>query len=105
MTTETKAAHTPGPWTLDEHRYVRADVYRDASRGTWPAICVVRPWPSTWTFLHEAESTANANLIAAAPDLMKAVQEALLSMTDGSYIPESIGLARAAIAKATGETP
>lgn len=51
------------------------------------------------------EAAANARLIAAAPDLLAALRDLLKRVDDGSdYGPDhAVSIARAAIAKATGE--
>lgn len=49
---------------------------------------------------------ANARLIAAAPDLLAALHQMLNDLTDGDdEAHTAVKRARAAIAKATGETP
>lgn len=50
------------------------------------------------------ENRANARLIAAAPDLLKALKAMLEVWEHGGIYDYPIGKARAAIAKATGET-
>lgn len=48
------------------------------------------------------EELANARLIAAAPDLLKALQSLVANLAEGDFISETrIDAARAAIAKAT----
>ena len=88
--------HTPGPWYSadDDHCHIRrdsddaviAEVFEDDGHCD-PVHC--RPLPSR----------ANARLIAAAPDLLEALQYLCeVSHTD----PRGFDAARAAIAKATG---
>lgn len=98
--------HTPGPWTIGEinRRKQRVDI--DALGGD-PAKGCVR-----WTALARAYGAddkpeegsavmlANARLIAAAPDLLAALQEMLYACTD-----KAEAMTRAAIAKATGVEP
>ena len=89
--------HTPGPW-----RVTTAKVMAENGR----AICLIENRK-----LHEGfqESSANARIIAAAPDLLDALQRFVTACD--AYLPEPThqafcGLfasARAAIAKATGE--
>lgn len=80
-TTATKATHTPGPWqwSLTEARdqklasigikgYTVNAV--DEGRTVTVADCFPSPWPVV-------VSEANARLLAAAPDLLAACQEAL----------------------------
>ena len=98
--------HTPGPWTFDnEIGLIRTDT---PPYGEWDVakVNIVR-----------AEAKANARLIAAAPDLLEALESAWLWMenqADGQskgghatfdllMLREQRDIARAAIAKATGE--
>ncbi len=93
------AKHTPGPWTFEvekrsgphltatpifAHGDVIGEVYRDSCRDN---------------------SQANARLIAAAPELLAALHEALSALVDPSRGPSGnayvIEQARAAIAKTT----
>jgi hypothetical protein len=46
----------------------------------------------------------NARLIAAAPDLLDALKNLVAQVDDNAWTREEIADARAAIAKATGET-
>lgn len=84
---------TPGPWFLGEPTEVFAD---NANLVLSIARCGVR------FGLTYCEATANARLIAAAPDLYEALEAALecLDMTGGTE-PYDSGMA--ALAKARGE--
>jgi len=105
--------HTPGPWKVLnarkedwlgrplEYWTVTAD---DGDK--W--LCASPEWDPE----HEAESEANARLIAAAPELLEAIVLALPYVTDAEGFPEQfkpgvvarhVAQIRAAIAKATGE--
>ena len=92
--------HTPGPWRIDDeyaglleqdqHRFwINADIhiaYVDGPRN--------------------AERTANAHLIAAAPELLEALRSLHVAMACYDGTPEetlALDAARAVIAKATGE--
>lgn len=98
--------HTPGPWftdireDTDERRYIMSEK---------------APFPGTVAIvtLDVAEAEANARLIAAAPELLEALQRfldyesAMNSREDVSGMliyAEFSDMARAAIAKATGES-
>ena len=98
--------HTLGPWIFDnEIGFIRTDT---PPYGEWDVakVNIVR-----------AEAKANARLIAAAPDLLEALESAWLWMenqADGQskgghatfdllMLREQRDIARAAIAKATGE--
>ena len=101
--TAPKAQHTPGPWigTLFSNGgfFVEAD-----TKPPRLAICERIPLPHL-----AAESIANALLIAAAPDMYKALkaQEELASLSFIGEPAESIArvrtMRRAAIAKAEGK--
>ena len=93
---ETK--HTPGPWRTDAHNGFPLDIEDPGE------YMIAKATPC-------AKAEANARLIAAAPDLLAAL-ESIASMYDyeaacgdlASRLYEATCLARAAIAKATGET-
>ena len=98
--------HTPGPWTTDEREH--NDPYQHVrilggSRAIAELWIDDAPVPE-----YNAEQYANARLIAAAPELLEALQILLDCVTDireinmEDYCPNSLLLARAAIAKATG---
>lgn len=100
------AKHTPAPWHVctGNHETFGNVLNIAAQEGDVPAICVISNVEDA-----TEEDRANARLIAAAPDLL----EALKAMLDaepgygwgGSSEAEIAAqeLARAAIAKATGE--
>ncbi len=101
--TETKSAHTPGPWRVDEscgNESVRAKNGRLVAD-----CCIVGGGASV------AKNIANARLIAAAPDLLFALE--MIRDADNDCIldglPQIPAEARrtidAAIARATGDTP
>jgi hypothetical protein len=91
--------HTPGPWGYEKYcGTVR--VFYDIGRGTRP-ICK----------LIGEDEEANAHLIAAAPELLEALQsltlyveqlETVVYAPDDAGTHESVENARAAIAKAKG---
>jgi hypothetical protein len=88
--------HTPGPWEIDQAIRHGFTVYSQQAgfivgymdeEGRYGAV----------------ESEANARLIAAAPDLLEALEE-LLVQREGHYSTQTAwDKARAAIAKARGE--
>lgn len=96
--------YTPGPWIVTDD--VNAHVIRGAEqpRNERGVDFVFRDYvASIWGGYHEA----NARLIAAAPDLLAALEAMVKSWEHGiSYndARNEIGNARAAIAKAKGET-
>ena len=89
MTTQ----HTPGPWTT-------------ANNAIYGSSGLIKPLVA---FLDDRfaddEAANNARLIAAAPDLLIALEACLhrLDEHDDQSAPECL-MARAAIAKATGDT-
>lgn len=96
--------HTPGPWVLTDGFTVYAlDETKSCNRfstlinGGW----VHRPSGSTGALLDrttDEELRANARLIAAAPDLLEALQRIMAEDSEDCWQQ-----ARAAIAKARGE--
>ena len=88
---------TPGPWFRDNSRAIGPKSTEDDQ--SYGMII-----PVGWVeFDPDIEvQVANANLIAAAPELLEALQ---MIMTGDFYMPkESADAARAAIAKALGES-
>ena len=97
--------HTPGPWSVVQHDH---------------AICVQTESPNKTQFGASRyaaiggfdrndqdqlqEALANAHLIAAAPDLLEALQ-AIMSETNPIELAAALDMARAAIAKATEAKP
>lgn len=87
--------HTPGPWAYENYRGT-VHVFVDNEGGT-PSICK----------LVGNDKDANARLIAAAPDLLEALED-LFCVADEAYEGDgkfawNPSNARAAIAKARGE--
>ena len=102
--------HTPGPWSVGEvsHKKQRVDIdslHADQTVGhqTWRGLaraygCEDMPAEGTAVML------ANARLIAAAPELLEALERIVASdPTHTHFATLAISEARAAIAKATGE--
>lgn len=93
--------HTPGPWTI------QAD---QSDRGRSTVICAAgdddlviaripsRAW-DTNAWLEYPQDRANAQLIAAAPDMLAALEN--LENDNGSIPDHAWALVQAAIAKAT----
>ena len=97
------AKHTTGPWVIhpDDDLHPEYSGHVMTRDGYAVADCILE-----WSSIEECEQIANARLIAAAPDLLEALRNlADLYDTDKGCrsLPEYIA-ARAAIAKATGET-
>lgn len=105
------AQHTPGPWEQSIKGY-DSDFFVE---GEWEiAICgsdkhdgELPPMIAAVTNLSlvDEEAEANARLIAAAPDLLEALQSLVdmdVAYQRGPKVAEAIENARASIAKATG---
>jgi hypothetical protein len=104
----TNAKHTPGPWSYrpqkyDDWGYVRGPKEAD---GFQPFICQakdMRAMDEDVLNEHRRNGTdpweANARLIAAAPDLLEALERIVFDW-DGE--PDDMSEAHAAIAKAKG---
>lgn len=92
----TQAKHTPGPWdcgVVVNLRCIDTDEFGFSIA-----------WINTDNHNKIEEAKANARLIAAAPELLEALEE-IVSAADGdgwSQLDADLRKARAAIAKATG---
>lgn len=103
------SAHTPGPWKIDRYHPSRSPF--GISRDTGDAMqnkSVINSGGFARKATDEAE--ANARLIAAAPDLLEALTLLHNNLAEyqvlnklGGYDNHDMKMARAAIAKATGE--
>lgn len=88
--------HTPGPW----HRNIRANgKYPTIFAGRNQHVAVASQQKDT------AETEANIDLIAAAPDMLAALKE-IAGIADDDGVPDCLEhkIARAAIAKAEGRS-
>ena len=99
------AEHTPGPW---ERTCTAFGLLGVASVETWERIVMLTPHKDDPKY---GESYANANLIAAAPDLLYALESLMVEInppTPGSIGETRINMvysaAKAAVAKARGGT-
>ena len=91
--------HTPGPWILKFGKGILHDYIIRGPNG-WPVACFEHYKQAT-----KKETKANARLIAAAPELLEALERLMVEcdlVSDNAL--EAYTKARAAIAKATGET-
>jgi hypothetical protein len=93
----TNAAHTSGPWGRDH--YADHISYFSPARKDDYAFRVVFP-----DDMPEAEAEANASLIAAAPELLKAA-ERVVSRWEKGDLAEAVRELDAAIATAKGRAP
>lgn len=91
--------HTPGPWSLDD---VERCGYQVNADGRGVAFAIQRDdHPTLGQGISHETASANALLIHAVPDLLNALA-VLADAAEARGIP--CDAARAAIAKATGET-
>lgn len=96
---------TPGPWTVSDKKANGTKAYVDGSTGYIIAQSYCSPlqnvkYKDTW-----AEAEANAQLISAAPELLKALEDCVFLLETQFPNPApngQINRARAAIAKALG---
>lgn len=103
---ETK--HTPGPWIGAGPSFGdQLPRYTTEIVTEWEDEDDQRPMICTLPFRHyDHENEANARLIAAAPELLEALETCLVLMDyGGTWTVEEQNTARAAIAKAKGEQP
>jgi len=96
--------HTPGPWRLNENNNWKTNPFSITVRKPGVHSTTIVNIPTRMT-VPPQEQQANARLIAAAPDLLEALQ----TLPQGPlYTDDEINLwvekASAAIDKATGET-
>lgn len=88
-----KNQHTPGPWAVSPYNNIVS------KNGT---VAKTEQMPGN----DDEERKANAHLIAAAPDLLSALQEMMSVFQDHEQYDEEsaevVSIARAAIAKAGG---
>jgi hypothetical protein len=102
-----EAKHTPGPWRREQDIILAGEIgVAEIFQIDEPS----RPTDERPTRADcEAEEQANAHLVAAAPDLLKALRRAVGAMIGLEHLPSIEGAlreARAAIARSAGkETP
>jgi hypothetical protein len=89
-------SHTPGPWKLQLQAGARMVISPTGYHGKPSTICYC--WPVTG----EYGETANARLIAAAPELLAALKRVKDTGVFFGAIPQ--GMVDAAIAKAEGQS-
>lgn len=100
------AQHTAGPWTHEGHGDITG-IENDPARGCVGKVDVCSVYLRTVPGRHDA----NARLIAAAPELLEALQGLVAVLDRQLHSPHAaaraspLGRARAAIKKATGDTP
>lgn len=103
------SSHTPGPWTLKHVSGSNFAVQRFEIRGMFGSKLGVSPIFNRDTSAIDGASICcspqDASLIAAAPDLLEALQDSIMALEivypNGSPV---LNAARAAIARARGES-
>lgn len=106
------AKHTPAPWAWTIHDVSTASLgVGDAPGMGTPLVlsispcrsCIDHALPKEWEWGRcTTPSEADARLIAAAPELLAALKEALYAVTEIDNAHKSLRQIRAAIAKAEG---
>lgn len=105
------AKHAPGPWELSHQLPEGFSIAKEVAPacGRLRVIAIACADESGWQALPESEAKANARLIAASPDLLAALQNALnvlagVATGDLKTVTKdspAIAQARSAIARAT----
>lgn len=106
-----RTQHSPGPWTVETREHVHAIQDRNGQDLTYQDTTPNENHGSiTSRSRLKIETLANARLIAAAPELLEALQNIVGTYNDSDRWtqgdepePVEIQAARAAIAKATGD--
>lgn len=97
------SGHTPGPWRINSRGSQVGPRSEEDDQSFGMIIPVAYLEEVDWPDAHEA----NARLIAAAPDLLEALDALLIAYCDpgnqGGDHDEKVEAARAAIAKAKGQ--
>ena len=102
------AKHTPGPWNIgsSDLPVSRMSIHCKGHKESCHSTVALMVSRMTIGISHD-EEFANARLIAAAPDLLKALEDCVAVMDRElaglKVIQPELSAARAAIAKATGE--
>ena len=94
----TQTTHTPGPWSLRMTGWQTNPAAIYSPRRPGAVACI----PAR-TSVPLDEQSANARLIAAAPDLLAALESAIEALIETRYYPSEIKRLRNAITKAKGQ--
>ena len=97
------AAHTPGPWGMQEHSWSDTSITdSDGCRIAKLSICDIAT-EETQTKL-ESVMDANARLIAASPELLEALEAMIQRVSDlgANGFSQEVAKGKASIAKAKG---
>lgn len=98
----TKPKYTPGPWRCDPEGKIWSESKTEliCEKVCYPKVAEVASYLSQGDSGDEGH--ANANLIAAAPDLLEALKDLVSQIEDGSWNDILTGQAEDAIDKAEG---
>lgn len=107
MKTKKNSMHTPGPWTVKpRERDGHADTIIAPNGRAFVQVGTHEAEEQVLDYPHENTQTANARLIAAAPELLEALKVALYELEEIAERPNARRYAaeasRAALAKAEG---
>jgi len=95
--------HTPGPWTLKPHGVIAGGKTIQLPGGE------AQQQVAMACILDDGDQEANARLIAAAPEMLKALRRAVLALAfaaeSSKAMQDDYEAVSAAIAKATGARP
>lgn len=96
--------HTPGPWNLADSDLPVSQV-AVASEKTFGRkhSTIARVVDPAFVGMSSTEGIANARLIAAAPEMLAALQDIIARLSPLAIHESHFAMTRAAIAKATGE--
>jgi hypothetical protein len=100
--TETPTQHTPGPWIVSESERKCLAIFPGNDKDRPRALCSIA-WVLSWN--DTANDSANARLIAAAPELLAVLKDVQLALLTGASLKADADLQIRigdTIAKATG---
>ena len=96
-----KTKHSPAPWTtLIGERGATIHIADDYNH----PLTFHLKWDGANSYPLREEAQANALLITAAPELLKALQDCTEAMKNFGYVPPCLNDGRRAISKALGTT-
>lgn len=98
------ASHVPGPWMVDGIARVKGTSSLDYPITDQRGLCVAHVIFNEDGGDNREECHADANLIAAAPELLEALELILATTSRELFEVDALQKAKAAIAKAKGET-
>ena len=96
--------HTPGPWDIE--KCPEAQAVTDGRDWPWLVTYNDGEYEGHLALVQTQNAEANARLIAAAPDLLEALEGIAALLEQLGFVSDAsltVGAARAAIAKAKGE--